>query len=189
MKNDKQKMRYTDEELGLLKAVFAEDNDKLYIIRKVMFQFPLTEAEKSALQAFMTEPVFAILRKTFLPYPDPDAPLFQIAHLNLALGADTKTLSPDGAWPFFKAKELEIAYLEQQVKALNGESEQKIVLSDLTDLNHPKTQREQVWVNVTAWNWILSFVDSNIQQIKFLAGLKHETVEQTLVRLRTDSSK
>ena len=189
MKNKEQRMRYTDEELGLMKAVFAEDREKLYIIRKVMFQFPLTDEEKSALQSFVTEPVFALMKKTFVPYLEPDAPLFQMSNLVLGLGADTKSLSPDGAWPFIKAKELEVSYIEQQLKALHGESEQKIILSELTSLDYPKAQREQVYINILAWNFLLSFIDSNIQQIMFLAGLKHETVEQTMVRLRSDSAK
>lgn len=189
MKDKDQKIRYTNPELALLKSLFADDVEKLYIIRKVLFQFELTDDERKKLDTFMNEEVYALVVKTFLPYLDPEAPLFQMSHLNLALGADIKQLSPDGALPYIRAKKLEIDYVDQQLKALRGGKAKKIDLADLSDLSGADKDPEQAYVNVIAWNWILSFIDSNIQQLKFLAGFKHETVEQTLTRLRQDSAK
>lgn len=190
MKNPKQKMRFTDSELSLIKGLFADNDELLYVIRKVMCQFPLTDTERELLKGSMNENTLFILKKFFLPELDPDAPLFQMTALPVALGADIKTLSPDGAWPYIKAKELEMQYLEQQLNQLKDDnSTVKIKLNDLIDLGGTKARREETYIAITAWNYLLSFIDSNIQQIKFLAGMKEETIEETKARLERDSTK
>lgn len=195
MPRDKdQKMRFNRAELGQIKALFAENDELLYAIRKVLLQAPLTEQEEVWVRSAVTKTTFPLIKKFFLPELDANAPLFQITDMYLGLGAEIKSLSPEGAWPFVRAKEIEIAYIAQQLEALEDVSKEhapKIVLADLTKV--PKTARKadevDVWVNINARNYILSFVDSNVQQIQFLAGLKDETVEQTMERLRKDSTK
>ena len=190
MRDINQKLRYTNAELSFIKGLFADNDDLLFLIRKVMLQFELSQAEKDAVKGFMNEQVFTLLTKTFNPWLDPDAPFFQITDLVLGLGADIKALSPDGAWPFIKAKELEVDYIAQQLKVLNGDTtEPKISLEALGSLAGLKTHREQKYINITARNFLLSFVDSNCNQLKVLAGLKTETVEETLERLKSNSNK
>ena len=190
MRDKNQNMRFNDSELSFIKAVFADDAEITYIIRKSMLQLELTDQEKEVLKISWNPEISKLCHKMFLPDLEGDAPLFQLTNLVLALGSDTKGLSPDGAWPFIKAKELEINYLQQQLDVLDGKNpEIKIVLKDMINLDYPKKEREQVWVNVTAWNWLLSFIDSNLAQAKVLAGRKEETVEQTRQRLERDSAK
>lgn len=188
MRDPKQKMRFTDAELSLVKGLFAGNDDLLSIIRKVMLQFELSEQEEVTLRGAINEKTFPLIKKFFLPDLDPDAPLFQLA--DMVIGLDIKELSPDGAWPYIKAKELEMDYIDQQLKVLKGEEvDVKIKLKDLADLRVNKPSREAKYIEVTARNFLLSFVDSNIQQIKFLAGLKEETVEETKARLEKNSNK
>lgn len=190
MRDPNQKLRYTTQELGLIKGLFAENDELLYIIRKSFLQFELTEQEKEALKNAMNEQVMALMVKSLNPWLDPDSPLFQMTDLVLGLGADIKTLSPDGAWPFIKAKEIEINYISQQLKILGGSEEKPtILLSELGSLLGMKARREDIYKNILARNFLLSFIDSNINQLKLLAGLKSETIEETLERLKKDSNK
>lgn len=185
-----QKMRFSDVELALIKGLFAGNEDLLFAIRKVMLQFELTESEQEMLRATINEVNYALLHKIFLPTLDGDAPFFQMTDMILGITQDIKALDPEMAWPHIKAKELEIAYIDQQLKVLqNPKASQKIKLADLANLEATKTQREQVYINITARNYLLSFVDSNIAQVKFLAGLKDESVEDTKARLEKNSSK
>jgi len=152
-----------------------------------MFQFGLTSSEKDTLLGLSKE-VKGLLRKTFLPELDSEAPLFQLTNLNVALGSDIKGFSPDGAEFFIRAKELEIEYLDQQLRILEGEKvKESIQFSDWSITKGKKA--EQAYIEILAWNWMLSFIDSNIQQVKILGGTKEETVEQTKERLARDSSK
>lgn len=187
---DVQKMRYTDTELALFKALFAGDDRLLFIIRKVMFQFDLTDDEKNVLKAAMNETTSALLYKTFMPVLDPTAPLFQVVDLVIGLRDDMKQ-GVDASWPHIKAKEMEIKYLMQQLRALtaNANEEPEIVFKDLAELNGAKTMREAIYIRITARNYLVSFIDSVTNQMKFLAGLKEETVEETKNRLAKDSAK
>ena len=190
MRDPNQKMRYTIEELGLVKSLFADSEDLLFIIRKVMLQFPLNEQEKAALKAVMNEQVSGLMRKTFLPTLDPDAPMFQLTDLRIALGTDIKDCSVDSAWPFIRAKDIEMDYLNHQLKVLDGnESSPPILMEDLANLKLSRSKREDLYINVVARNFLLSFIDSNLAQLKALAGRKEESVEETLSRLAKDSSK
>lgn len=183
-------MRFTDTELGLIKSLFADNDELLYAIRKVMFQFETTDQEKETIKRAINDSTLALLYKVFLPGLDPDAPIHQMADIVLGLGVEIKSLSPDGAWPFIKAKEVSMDYLGQQLKALNGNvATNHISLTELSDISGPKTQREQKYINVIARNFILSFIDSMFQQIQTLAGKKEESVEQTLARLAQNSAK
>lgn len=183
-------MRFNDQELSLMKGLFAGNDDLLYVIRKVMLQFELTQAEREMLASTINEVNYALLHKVFLPTLDGDAPLFQMTDMVLGLNQDIKQLDADMAWPQFKAKEIEIEYIAQQLRSFVSPNQKpKIVLSDLADLSLPKTSREQLLINVMSRNYILSFIDSNIAQMKFLAGLKDETVEDTKARLEKNSNK
>jgi hypothetical protein len=190
MINQNQKLRFTDEEMGLIKSLFSDDYNLIYLIRKVMFQFELTDKEREELKLTMTAPVAALIKKMFLPDLDPDAPLFQMAHINLSLGGDIKNTSVEGAWPMMRAKKIEIDYMSQQLDILVGNStKQKIMLKDMEQLEAPGSQAETVYANVIAWNYLLAFIDSCLQQFKILAGTKQETVEETQKRLARNSAK
>ena len=184
-----QKMRFNDSELQLFKALFAENEDLLFIIRKVFLQVPLSITEEKILSDAMSEPAHALLKKTFLPELDADSPLFQLSDMRLGLNVDMKGLSPEQAWPLILTKEMEIDYIEQRVEALKGEKKRDALkLSSMTkDLRG--AGQEQAFIRITARNYLLSYIDSNLAQIKFLAGESKETVEETKARLAKNSAK
>jgi hypothetical protein len=189
MREINQKLRFNTAELALTKALFADNEELLFAVRKVMLQMPLMVGEQAVVNG-LTDEAFELMKKYFLPELDGDSPIFQMADLTLGLGADIKGLSPDGAWPFIKAKELEIDFVAQQLEVLRGrEPKTNVSLKELADLSGAKTTREQKYINLLAWNFLLSFVDSNINQMKVLAGLKTESVEQTIERLAKNSNK
>jgi hypothetical protein len=181
-----QKMRFSKEELELMKGLFSDNEELVFAIRKVMLQLDLNLGEQAVLNG-LTDEGFAVIKKLFLPEFDGDSPITQLA--DLRIGLDIKSLSPDGAWPMIKAKELEIDYIKQQLEQLRDRGEVKIKLSDLGDLSGNKPTREQVYINFTAWNFLVSFVDGMINQLKILSGLKTESVEETLKRLAATSNK
>jgi hypothetical protein len=188
MREPNQKLRFTTIELNLLKGLFADNEELLFLIRKVMLQFTLTQDEKDLLARTMNNTVWDLMRKVFSPELDPSAPILQLAHM--AVGLDIKSLSPDGAWPFIKAKEIEMNYINQQLEVLRGGTDEpKIVLNDLVQMNYIKKDRELAYINLNAWNFLLAYIDSNINQMKVLAGLKSETVEETIKRLAMNSNK
>lgn len=188
MRQKNQLMRFNDSELNLMKALFADNEDLLFVIRKVLLQFELLETEKNVLNKVVNETVFALLKKVFLPSLEADAPLLQLTDMRIALNVDLKGKTPFEASLLIKSKALEIKYLEQQFAILKDlDKKPKIKLDDLADLD--VEDEDTALINITAWNYLVAYIDGNLQQVKFLAGKTEETVEQTKERLAKNSAK
>ena len=76
--------------------------------------------------------------------------------------------------------------MSEALDKMEGKSEEPFTynLNDLAILTD-----ENVFVNITARNYLLSYIDSNCKQLEFLAGTKEETVDQTVARLQKNSAK
>jgi hypothetical protein len=181
---------YNDQELELIKSVFAENEELIYIIRKVLLQFPLTESEEIQLRGVMNEEVYQVLKKRIFPEMSDDFPLGQIGDLYQTLTNDLKVKSVEDMVPLFDAKQLELEYLELQftvLKNLGTNVPQTIRLSELATLKD-KTGYQR-YVDTTARNFLLGFIDPMLIMIKNLAGQKNETLEETKARIQRNSNK
>ncbi len=185
-----QKMRFSDVELGLMKSLFAGNEDLFFLIRKAMLGMEMPNEEKIQLMKFMKPEVTDLIEKIFLPVLDGDAPMFQMTDLVNGLGADIKQgKNTEEMLIQIDAKEIEIDFLSNRISDLRGSktAHRDYSIDELSDLSI--SDKRQAYVNVIARNYLLSYVDSNLQQVKFLAGEKEETVEETMKRLAKDSSK
>lgn len=166
-----QLMKYNDQELELLRVLFKDNEDLLFVIRKVFLQFDLEEAERKMLDNIMNDKTFALLKKIFLPELDPDAPLFQMTDLILTLKYEME--GKESSALIFQAKQIEMDYLAQQLEVLKDEkAEQKIKLSELAKLIDDERQIKDAYElipNITARNWLLSKIDTEIRDMKILS--------------------
>lgn len=180
---------YNSKELALIKNTFAENENLLYTIRKVLLQFPLSDIEKMTLKAAMTPELFNVVKKRLFPDIDPDAPLTQLGDLYQSLNNDLKVKDPLSMAPLFAAKKIEIEYLAQQFEALQNIDNPVVAFIVLDNLKYITDDMEQNYVNTTARNFLLSYIDSFLNLLKNLAGAKEETPEEQTKRLARDSSK
>ena len=192
MARDKdQVLMFNKDELALFKSVFAENESLLYLIRKVLLQFPMTPEDTIALKKQITPEVLRLVKKRMIQEVGDDYPLTQIGDLYQTLTGDLAKNTVEEMAPLFEAKELEIDYLEQQFKVLGDldkkDELQSILLDDMKNLKG-KTPVEK-YVETTARNFILGFVDPRLVLIKDLAGKKSESPEEVEKRLQRDSSK
>lgn len=186
----KQTMRYSDDELSLIKNTFAEADDLLKAIRKIMWQEPLSAIDLSVLQfAFKgNKQVQDVVRKTFLPTLDSNAPLHQVVDLLMTVQIADK--SPDLAILQLRAREKVINYLDQQLRVLNSgdfTKKHKIDFNDFTVMGN-KIDAD-IYTDMIARNTIISHIEQMLSQILVLAGRKDETVDQMKERLKRDSSR
>lgn len=182
---------YNDAELEVIKNTFAENDELLYAIRNVFFQFPTTDGQKVLIQNGVTPEVLNVLKKRILPDPSSEFPINQIPTILSTFTNDLKSRTVEDLIPLFEAKDIEIKYLEQQFRVLQGEkidvTVPTIILSELSkiDLNDPmKTQSR-----LSAYLFILGYVDPMLGFIKSIAGNKGETIENQKKRMMRDSSK
>ena len=171
-------MRYSTEELSLLKATFAERDDLLKAIRKVFLQMELTEQEDVMIRGAMKDNVVDLLRRFFLPELEGDDAVGNGVDLWMTIKIDDK--EPEQAKPHMDARELLINYMEQQSEELSGSARGEIVFKNLI---------RKGFVSLVARNTIIMHVQQQLMQIKLLAGTKEETPEETIKRLHQDSSK
>ena len=189
-----QQFIFNSDELSLLKNTFAENDTLLYTIRKVFLQFELTETEEGLIKTAVTPEVLAVLRKRILPELSPEYPLGQIPSLMTTLTNHIQAKDANEMQPQFEAKLLEQQYLLERFTVLEWITEGKkynegnaIQLKKLGELVD-KTPEEQ-YVDMTAYLFILGYVDPMLILIKAIAGDKKETIEQQKQRMTRDSNK
>lgn len=185
--NKKRKIRYTDNELGIIKNTFIDNEEVIVLLRKIFLQIPLTDSEISLLSMFRANSdLLKVLRKTFLPTIDVTAPLHQV--IDLWMTVDIKEKGLELCELNLVAREILIDYLEQQLSWLEDGKEPKIMFTNLTKIGTRATFYKTV-SNFIMRNTLLGHIEQQLQQLVLLAGTKDETPEQTLERLARDSTR
>lgn len=187
MPEDNQIYIFNTQELELIKNTFAENDILIYTIRKVFLQFPLTEPEKNLIKMSCTPDVISVLRKRILPEIAPVFPLGQLPSILTTLTDNLKVLTPQEMQPHLEAKQLEIKYLEQQFKVLEGGSEETIKLTHIGTLEG-KDPYEQ-FVHMQAYLFLLGYIDPMLIMIKTIAGSKEESTQKQKERMKRNSNK
>ena len=185
-------MRFTDEELSVIKSAFAtsdvDNDDMARALRKAMLQMPLDPIDQAMLRQIREQKdLVAVIKKTFLPKLDPNAPFHQILDLWMTVTQEFKDKSPEQALPYVKAREKLIEYLEQQLKFIEKETVGEIEFSSLCKITGKKP--EKIFADLWMRSTLISHVETQLSQLVILGGKKGETVEQTLERLQKDSTR
>lgn len=183
MPEKNQKMRFNKEELALMKNTFDGNDELLFTLRKFFLGFELSELETGRLSKISGD-VLKLVNKIFNPTIDPASPLFQLVDMKLALNVDFKEHSSE-IDTYLDAKQIEINYITGKLAELAGGKGEYKTFKELEDLSSPNRQ-----VNLIARNYLLSYIDSYCNEIKFLAFKREdETNEQAMERMKKDSTK
>ena len=191
MSDKKQTMRFSQEDLGLIKGVFAENEELLKTIRKVFYQMPLNAVDLGRLNlTFKGKPALQkVFRKTFLPEIEAELPLQQ--NFDLWLTLKLKDLPTEEGAVHIKSVGLWIDYIEQQLKLIESGKYQvtkpKISFTGLSKIKDKVSW--ELFADMLARNTIINHTEQQLRQLELLAGSKEETPEQTIERLSKDSSK
>ena len=183
-KNTKRVMIYTDDEIQIIKNIFAENDELLRAIRKTMLQMPLNAVDLACMSGLKPE-VLKVLRKAFLPVLDGDAPLHQIIDLWMTIQIVDKT--PELAEPHLLAREKVIKYLDQQLAYIEQKKKPRTKLYKMAEMK-AKTPLQK-FVDLIARNTIISHIEQQLNVLMILGGIKGETIEQMRERLEKDSAK
>lgn len=182
-------MRYSDQELELIKTTFSENDELLIALRKHFLQMDMDAVEQALIIGFKNnEQGLKIISKTFLPELDGNAPFSQV--IDLWMTVELKGKDPKDAYNDLIAREKLITYLAQRLKVLSGgvPSVDNIQFSELTKIGG-KTKAEETYSNFVMRNTLIYHIEQQLSMLSILAGQKNESVEQTKERLRKDSVK
>lgn len=185
MRDPKQKMRYSDKELSLIKNTFSGDDVYLYAVRKHMLGAELTEGEKEVIAKLSPE-TKALIRKTFMPSIDGDSPFFVLTDMVLGLKTEMAGKSKQEAEELISIKALEMLYTKSRLDALDGIVTPCMTLEEMADLTH-----EDAFYRVSARNFLLGQIDTLcVYDLRLLANKKdEESVQQAAERMAKDSLK
>ena len=185
MRDPKQKMRYSSQELSLIKNTFGGDDTYLYAVRKHMLGADLTEGEKKILSS-LNEDVKNLLKKTFMPSIDGDSPFFVLTDMALGLKTELNGKTKEEAKDIIKIKQIEMLYTKSRLDALDGVITPCMSLVEMADLSH-----EDAFYNISARNFLLGQIDTLcVYDLKLLANkTDEETVQQAAERMAKDSMK
>lgn len=190
MRDKNQQLMFNEAELRLIKTVFGDNDDLLYAIRKVLLQGNLTDNEANSIRQQVTPEVFAVVKKRILPDLDLDAPFGQIGDLYRTLSSQLSSKDVEQMGPQFDAKKLEVDYLSQQFDVLKDmDKPLGTSVIRLDDMKMITTNHYVNYVNHTARDFLIGFVDSMLNMLKAIAGEKTETPEQQKERITRNSSK
>lgn len=181
-----QQLRYNDTELSIMKAVFLDNEPLLKALRKMMLQYSLSKEEDGLIKG-LNEDTLKIIRKTFLPEIDVDAPLHQVGDMWSWLNVNVVEKTPEQMQYYFKSREILINYFNQQLEILEKKRKKENIMFE--DFINPNDEMEQMYINIFTRNTIIGHIESMLQQLVTLSGLATETVEETKERLFKNSSK
>jgi hypothetical protein len=183
---DKKTLMYSDSDIELIKATFAENDFLLISVRKLFFGAVLTEEEKNSIkQAFKDPKVIEVLRRKIYPVFNPTTPVGQISDPWLGVEEQIFGASRDTISQAVNSKAIAISMFEQAFDSLaNPDGEQVSIQFDPLSIN-----ADELAINLIARNLYMKAIETGLLGVKMIAGKKDETIEQTLARLQQDSSK
>lgn len=182
----KQKSRWSDAQLTVLKGALADNEVAITAIRKVLLDDELTTAEQKVLKTSIqsNEKLKPLIRRHYCPTLVVDAPIGQVQDRLIALPLDTMT--PDMATLQADATERAEDCLKENVeKLLCGTDAAPFKELYKLDRNDP----EGTYTGLLARNKYVVDAEKLTHHLYLLAGTKTETAEETMKRLQQDGSK
>jgi hypothetical protein len=178
-------LRFTDEEIDLMKRLFAENDPLLIAMRKALFGYELSTNEKTMLKQLKSDQAEALVRGVFKPELNPDAPIFQQAN-DLWATVPIMELDPTSAKHHIDATVVLEEYLDGALDRMLGGKFNKT----LAELRNPRGKDEyDAYVDLLAGNKLRNHVEIHLNLLKVVGGQKEETAEQAKERLLRDSAK
>ena len=178
-------MRFSDAELALLKATFADNEELINAVRKVFLEDELTDTEVKLLETIRkNKAVQAVLTRQYAPELKVDAPIGQVQDRLMIMNMEN--LTPDMATYQADAKERVIACINSHLEELfTGKPGASFKSLYKLDLDNPV----ETYVGLMARNLYVMECERLTHHIFLLAGRNDETPDQTVKRLQKDSTK
>lgn len=179
------KLMYSSKDIELIKSVFAENDELMLAIRKLFFGTPVSEEEKKAItEAFASQEVRDVFQRKVYGLNNFDTPIGQLS--DFWLGAETQVFgaSRDAIYQTVESKKLILGMFQKAFKLLENPDGEKVDITTFPDIDVDELQ-----IGLIARNLYMKAIETSLLTIKAIAGVKGETMEQTLKRLEADSSK
>lgn len=180
--NNKPNIVVQDEEIALIKSVFADNDELLQAMRALFFGLEIKESDKKAIEeTFASDALMKIIQKRFLPTLNAEAPIGQVS--DVWLGAETMIFgaSQGTIAQAVLYKERSIDMTRRALALLRNTDGERISL-EVNGL------QDELGVDILARNQFIRHIESQLLFLKIIAGTKDESPEDAKKRLAQNSS-
>lgn len=175
---------YNDAEIDLIKSVFAENDFVLIAVRKLLFGGDITKQEKKAIvDTFSKDEVVKVLQRKVYAEHNLETPVGQLSDFWLGAESQIFGASKDTIKQTIESKTIVLNMFRQAFKLLKDPDGEKV--STTIDLE----SMDDLGIKLIARNLYMQAIETGLSSMKVIAGMKDETLDQTLKRLQQDSSK
>jgi hypothetical protein len=175
--------RFSDAEYGVMKTLFRDTDELLYLIRKIFFFGGLNDNEMKQAEVFRKEEVFSVLKRTFVPEICETDPYQQLTDTWLTL--DLKDKMPSEVEVNIQARKRTNEMMRDAVERLKSPSSEKLsVLS-----YEPDEDSEENHISLVARNTFINGTTIQLANLKVMSKKGDETEEEKAKRLKANSSK
>lgn len=184
MAEQKQPLMYSDKDIELIKATFSENDVLLQAIRKLFFGVEISTSEKKMVKdTFSSDELVEVVRRKVYGLNNFDTPVGQLSDFWLGAESQVFGASPIAIEQTLKSKSQVLSMFEQAFKLLKDPSGEKVSIEVLP------FEEDELGINIIARNLYMKAIETSLLTMKTIAGMKNETLEQTLGRLQQDSTK
>jgi hypothetical protein len=169
-----------ENEIDTLKKAFAENEELLMSIRRLLFGFPIKKSEADVIEStFKDKNVRDAFKNKLYLELSPTTPIGQGA--DYWFGTDTEIVGkdPDTINQIVTSKHLVLMYLERGMAAL----ENYALYASKINLELSSIKDDPFQIMLLARNKYVSTVNTALIMIKTIAGMKNETAKETKERL------
>ena len=176
---------FNNKEIDLIKSAFAENDVLLIAVRKLFFGQEISEDEKKMIKAtFVNEDVVNALRRKVYGLNSFETPIGQLSDFWLGVESQIFGASRDTVYQAVMSKELVLDMFTKGFNLLTNPDGEKVNV----DIN-PMIEADPLGVKIIARNLYMKAIETGLLGVKTIAGMKTESTEEAVKRLKQDSSK
>jgi hypothetical protein len=178
-------LMYNEEEISLIKETFAENDALLQILRKLFYGLELTEGEKKIVKdTFKKDQVVEVLRRKVYGTFNLNTPIGHVSDFWMGVEQQIFGASRDTIYQSIESKKLIKTMFEKGFKLLQNPDGERVKLDA-----EPVIEADPLGIKMIARNLYLKAIETALFTVKTIAGKKEEKLEDTMKRLKQDSSK
>jgi len=182
---EKNKLMYSNNDLEIIKATFSENEVLLQSIRKLFFGAEITPDEKANIvHTFSNPEVVEVFRRKVYGLNNLNTPIGQLSDFWLGAESQIFGASRDTIYQAVNSKQLVLEMFTKAFNLLTNPDGEKV---DVTI--NPSLETDPLGIKIIARNLYMKAIETGLSAMQTIAGKKDETLEQTLKRLQSDSTK
>jgi hypothetical protein len=183
---EKPRLMYSDNDINLIKATFAENEELLLSIRKLFFGAEISPEEKANIKNIFSKPqVKEVFRKKVYGLNNLDTPIGQLSDFWLGVETQVFGANRETIEQAITSKDLVLKMFQKAFDLLDNPDGEKVNL----DFNATSLITDPLGIQIIARNLYMKAIETSLLAVQTIAGKKDETLEQTLQRLQKDSSR